>query len=709
MNVINYRVSLDMFDVSSQITIKAKKGDSACKIHITLTENGKIYKIGKDCYATFNAKKADGNFVYDNCTIENNTIVYDFASSIDENGYCQISAYEGAVDCEVTLYKGDSEKLTSPRFTLVIDGTVYNGEEIASTTEVDALKELIKEVNEVINEANEVVEEIETKIENGELSGVGEATEQGGEIFNDYTNNQAGIKGYQILSITLCGGQKGEDTRLAILVDDAKFHQSEDVDERALKCYEVGDVINLDIASHHYGIFEVYLIQESGEGNTIVFAEKVDTANPVINESISLATTATDNWIWVAEKSFGEPVTQTYYAHAEGLNNKAIGLGAHAEGKDCQALGNYSHAEGRKTKAHYAAHAEGRETYAKGEFSHAEGYATEAKGKQSHAEGNATKANGVASHSEGSWTEANGKYAHAEGDHCKATGDASHAGGYDSEAVAYASFAHGLGTKTDTSYQSVVGKYNGPTYDTLFVVGNGASDSDRRNALEVLEDGSANIQTMGDKDNSVATKGYVDSELATFDFIKVVNVLPESGLPNKIYLVPRAEAGENNLFDEYIWVNDSWEFITTKTVEVDLTDYATKDEVTSEIGNSLSEYVKNTDIAKVGTAGLVWIASNYNLMGFHKESKCLTVKVATNDHINRKLNINSAGAGGVIDSSNYDYAVKQGIINNKETLTDEEKLLAQKWLGIDTMFGDVETALDNIITIQNKLIGGGNE
>lgn len=156
MKVINYRVSLDMFDTLSQVTIKAKKGDSACKIHITLTKNGKIYKISEDCRATFNAKKADGNFVYDNCTIEGDTIVYDFSSSIDENGTCQVSACEGNVECEVTLFKG-SEQLTSPRFTLVIDGTVYNGEEIISTPESDVLKKLI--------------DDVETKLENGEFKG----------------------------------------------------------------------------------------------------------------------------------------------------------------------------------------------------------------------------------------------------------------------------------------------------------------------------------------------------------------------------------------------------------------------------------------------------------------------------------------------------------------------------------------------------------
>jgi hypothetical protein len=151
MNYVNYRISLDMFDTSSQITLKAKKGDSACRIIIALTKNGKMYKIGEGCYATFNGKKADGTFVYDNCTIEDNTIVYDFTSSIDENGVCQISAFEGVAECEVALFK-DYKKLTSPRFNLVIDNTVYNGEEINSSSETDVLRGLIIEAKDIVEE-----------------------------------------------------------------------------------------------------------------------------------------------------------------------------------------------------------------------------------------------------------------------------------------------------------------------------------------------------------------------------------------------------------------------------------------------------------------------------------------------------------------------------------------------------------------------------
>lgn len=203
MKAIDYRVSLDMFDVSSQTTIKAKKGDSACKIHITLTENGKIYHIGEGCYATFNAKKSDGTFVYDNCTIEDNTIVYDFSSSIDENSVCQISAAEGIVECEVTLYKGNSEQLTSPRFNLVIDSTVYNGEEIASSPEADVLKELIKEADDAVDNVNNIVADIEQKLANGEFVG---AKGEKGDTGATGAQGQQGIQGEK--------GEKGDTYNL---------------------------------------------------------------------------------------------------------------------------------------------------------------------------------------------------------------------------------------------------------------------------------------------------------------------------------------------------------------------------------------------------------------------------------------------------------------------------------------------------------------
>lgn len=78
--------------------------------------------------------------------------------------------------------------------------------------------------------------------------------------------------------------------------------------------------------------------------------------------------------------------------------------------------------------------------------------------------------------------------------------------------------------------------------------------------------------------NLAEAKTYTDEEIAKFDFIKVVEPLPETGLPNKIYFVPKNDTQTQDLFDEYVWINDKWEWITTKQLEVDLTNYVTKEE-----------------------------------------------------------------------------------------------------------------------------------
>ena len=43
---------------------------------------------------------------------------------------------------------------------------------------------------------------------------------------------------------------------------------------------------------------------------------------------------------------------------------------------------------------------------------------------------------------------------------------------------------------------------------------------------------------------------------------RVVNSLPTSTInPNYLYLVPKSDTGINDLYDEYIYVNDQWELI----------------------------------------------------------------------------------------------------------------------------------------------------
>ena len=76
-----------------------------------------------------------------------------------------------------------------------------------------------------------------------------------------------------------------------------------------------------------------------------------------------------------------------------------------------------------------------------------------------------------------------------------------------------------------------------------------------------------------------------------------------------------------------------------------------------------------------------------------------TVVTASRDDIDAK-----ASDSRPISVNNLDYAVKVGVTTNTEVLTDEEKAAAQAWLGVDEVVGDVDAALDVIISEQESII-----
>lgn len=78
------------------------------------------------------------------------------------------------------------------------------------------------------------------------------------------------------------------------------------------------------------------------------------------------------------------------------------------------------------------------------------------------------------------------------------------------------------------------------------------------------------------------TKAEVDAliEAVSTLTIEVVQVLPTHDISTTtIYLVPKATAGTQDVYDEYIYVNNDWEHIGS--TEVDLSNYYTKTQVDS--------------------------------------------------------------------------------------------------------------------------------
>ena len=81
--------------------------------------------------------------------------------------------------------------------------------------------------------------------------------------------------------------------------------------------------------------------------------------------------------------------------------------------------------------------------------------------------------------------------------------------------------------------------------------------------------------------------------------------------------------------------------------------------------------------------GLFCILNNYNLLGFSNDNNLPIIKIATERNISNRDNINSLGVGGVIDSYNFDKAVKTAMCDGKgKTWTDTEQAAARERMGI---------------------------
>lgn len=158
MKALNHKFTLEMTTLNSQATVHIKKTDTKNRLVISLSENGKPYKITENVHAVFVGKKPDGKIVFNDCVVVGNTIEYMITA--------QTSVAVGVVDCELRLYDANTNLLTSPNFTIVVDEIIYNPDEIQieSENEINALDSLI-------SEATALIADFEERLENGEFKG----------------------------------------------------------------------------------------------------------------------------------------------------------------------------------------------------------------------------------------------------------------------------------------------------------------------------------------------------------------------------------------------------------------------------------------------------------------------------------------------------------------------------------------------------------
>ena len=239
------------------------------------------------------------------------------------------------------------------------------------------------------------------------------------------------------------------------------------------QAFKVGDVVSF--VNHQK--YDKYAKVVSVQGNTITLDKEITLSEEVTYNNI-------DDWsIFLPDKPHLGAIDFGFGAFSEGgYNTMATNICAHAEGLQTHAYGQYSHTEGRETEAGYAAHAEGLTTYAKGYASHAEGVSTQALASQSHSEGEGSIANGQRSHVEGYYTIANNQAEHAEG------------------------------------------KFNQSNKDkTIHSIGIGTSNTNRKNAHEITNDGKHYIINIAGYDGTNPTS---TNDLVSY-LIKLENRIKE--------------------------------------------------------------------------------------------------------------------------------------------------------------------------------------
>lgn len=160
MDCIYKNISLDVYDdITSQLTLSVKQGDTARGIRVSLTDHGKVFKIHDNCYAVFSGKKSNGVFISDGCIIQNNTIIYNFTDAV--------VSVTTQIDCELIVYSANGEKITSPSFMVFVYKTIeeeYAGDVVESNS-FTVLNDLISNATETIAVANDAIDRTNTAID----------------------------------------------------------------------------------------------------------------------------------------------------------------------------------------------------------------------------------------------------------------------------------------------------------------------------------------------------------------------------------------------------------------------------------------------------------------------------------------------------------------------------------------------------------------
>ena len=135
MERTEHKITLDVHKTVSTTSVSVKKGDTAHRLLIILSEGGYPYHIGEDCTAVFSAVKPDGTTIWNDCTISGDVVIYDFTE--------QTTAALGVTNCEIQIYDPNGALLTGASFLLLVEEGASNRSAVVSSDEFSMLSTMV--------------------------------------------------------------------------------------------------------------------------------------------------------------------------------------------------------------------------------------------------------------------------------------------------------------------------------------------------------------------------------------------------------------------------------------------------------------------------------------------------------------------------------------------------------------------------------------
>ena len=125
MGTSNFRFTLDLQSVQSQISIPVTRGDTARTWKISFSDGNRPFILEDGVLAKLEIKRPTGTHSEEFCAIEERTnVLYRFSQN--EN----TASVEGLHECAVILYGADGSVIASPRFTMIVTDRVISSDDI---------------------------------------------------------------------------------------------------------------------------------------------------------------------------------------------------------------------------------------------------------------------------------------------------------------------------------------------------------------------------------------------------------------------------------------------------------------------------------------------------------------------------------------------------------------------------------------------------